>query len=284
MIDRFQNPNIVTDTKTPIDSVPVFSTLDLSKLVRLNLPSDSATQFPPAENIMDNAFVETHIYSAGNLIESLPPYELKYTTADPRADYTYDILNIPEYDIRQANLNKGYYSIVYNYVKPITSELQIDRISADGTELELSPFDNSENVSSLYALIGFGGFANNNKENLALNFGNNELSIVTDVRFDNNKRVGEVVKSFTPSNGFPIDSTPNGEATKFYPVLQDVDDNFWIEIKDSDDKTTGRAAKFIVTPILDTDGNVTDVTLVQETDSNNTPIYYTNNTSDLSIC
>tara|TARA_R110001592_G_scaffold87117_5_gene257325 strand:- start:51180 stop:55583 length:4404 start_codon:yes stop_codon:yes gene_type:complete len=294
MIDRFQNPNIVTDTKTPIDSVPVFSALDLSKLVRLNLPSDSATQFPPAENIMDNAFVETHIYSAGNLIESLPSYELKYTTADSSADYTYDILNIPEYDIRQANLNKGYYSIVYNYVKPITSELKIDRISADGTELELSPFDNSENVSSLYALIGFGGFANNNKENLALNFGNNELSIVTDVRFDNNKRVGEIVKSFTPSNGFPTDSFSDGPittSTKFYPTLQDSDDNFWIEITDTSfnlagnttgNKTTGRAAKFILTPILDVDGNVTDVTLVQEKDTNGNPIYYTNDTSDLS--
>ena len=280
MIDRFQNPNIITDTKTPIDSVPVFSTLDLSKLIRLNLPSDSATPFP--ESIMDNAFVETHIYSAGNLIESLPPYELKYTTADPSADYTYDILNVPEYDIRQTGLDKGYYSVVYNYVKPITSELKIDRISADGTELELSPFDNLENLSELYQLIGLGTFANNNKENLALNFGNNELSIVTDVRFDNNKRVGEVVKSFTPSNGFPIDSTPNGEVTKFYPVLQDVDDNFWIEIKDSDDKTTGRAAKFIVTPDLDIDGNIIDVTLVQETTANGIPIYYNNDTSDLS--
>ena len=236
MIDRFQNPNIVTDTKTPIDSVPVFSALDLSKLVRLNLPSDSATQFPPSENIMDNAFVETHIYSSGNLIQSLPPYELKYTTADPTADYTYDILNVPEYDIRQANLNKGYYSVVYNYVKPITSELKIDRISADGTELELSPFDNLENLTELYQLIGFGNFANNNKENLSLNFGNNELSIVTDVRFDNNKRVGEVVKSFTPSNGFPIDSFSTGPIstpTKFYPTLQDSDDNFWIEITDA---------------------------------------------------
>ena len=280
MIDRFQNPNIITDTKTPIDSVPVFSTLDLSKLIRLNLPSDSATPFP--ESIMDNAFVETHIYSAENLIESLPPYELKYTTADPSADYTYDILNVPEYDIRQTGLDKGYYSVVYNYVKPITSELKIDRISADGTELELSPFDNLENLSELYQLIGLGTFANNNKENLALNFGNNELSIVTDVRFDNNKRVGEVVKSFTPSNGFPIDSTPNGEVTKFYPVLQDVDDNFWIEIKDSDDKTTGRAAKFIVTPDLDIDGNIIDVTLVQETTANGIPIYYNNDTSDLS--
>ena len=280
MIDRFQNPNIITDTKTPIDSVPVFSTLDFSKLIRLNLPSDSATPFP--ESIMDNAFVETHIYSAENLIESLPPYELKYTTADPSADYTYDILNVPEYDIRQTGLDKGYYSVVYNYVKPITSELKIDRISADGTELELSPFDNLENLSELYQLIGLGTFANNNKENLALNFGNNELSIVTDVRFDNNKRVGEVVKSFTPSNGFPIDSTPNGEVTKFYPVLQDVDDNFWIEIKDSDDKTTGRAAKFIVTPDLDIDGNIIDVTLVQETTANGIPIYYNNDTSDLS--
>ena len=97
----------------------------------------------------------------------------------------------------------------------------------------------------------------NKKTNLGLNFGNNNISIITDVSFNNNKRVGEKVVSVQ----HPTD-TLNGEGTFFSPSEQGRDDNYWIEFY-SAKKTnafgykvynnTGRAAKCSI--VIDENGN-----------------------------
>ena len=108
-IDRFQNKNILTDSKTPVSNVQVYSLLDSSKLDKTTLSCPN--------NQLVNTIVEKHIYSSNALIESVEDelyYEISQNTDNGS---TYDIILNSEKDVRQANVSKGYYSIVYNFVE-----------------------------------------------------------------------------------------------------------------------------------------------------------------------
>lgn len=194
-IDRFQNPNILTELKVPILNVPVYSVNDISRIQKSTLSC--------SKPLLDNSVVEKHIYSQNNLIKSLSN-PIAYEFNENSVDQTYNILLNPEEDIRLAGIKLGYYSIVYNFFKSIIPSLKIQNISVDSTELQLIP-----NVSSAARLLldnplnNLRNLIDNQttyKENLVLNFGNNRAYTITDVSFDTTS--GVLVKLYTE---LPID-------------------------------------------------------------------------------
>ena len=260
-IDRFQNKDILTTSKVPVDSAQVYSLEDVNNLVndgatftKLNLqPSDYDTYTK----------TEAHIYSADILVESLSgmiQYELNQGD-DPVET---NILLRPEMQARQTTLDTGYYSIVYNFTRPRTSPMRVKSINSDSTELELEFINGNENLTELKGLIDNPIIDPNNdnnilQPNLVLNFGGNELALVTDVSFVNNPRIGIQ----TASISFPTDSHLD-LPTFFAPSEQESEDNFWIEFYSDKQtnaftppatihKTTGRFAKAKTT--FDENGN-----------------------------
>jgi hypothetical protein len=235
-IDRFENKNILTTTKVPVEHTEIYSMSDRVKL------ATSLAAIPQVE--LATATTEKHVYSGDNLIKSLESpldYEL---SPDDVTESTYDILLNPETDIRLSGIKKGYYSIVYNFINTLTGLTDINRISADSTELELNALE-YDNLGVLYNHI----FANRNNEtttDLVLNFGNNELVPIIGIDFKNNSRVGEVVDEIPyPTDSFeliPIAMSQTGPTqswlvppgslltTTYYPIKDS--DNFWIEVRD----------------------------------------------------
>ena len=257
-IDRFQNKNILTDSKTPVSNVQVYSLLDSSKL-------DKTTLSCPNTQLV-NTIVEKHIYSSNTLIESVEDelyYEISQNTDNGS---TYDIILNSEKDVRQTNVSKGYYSIVYNFVEKKSPTLTLNRISADSTELELIVEDDSTDLSDLYSLIQS---ESETKTNLAINFGDNNIYTITDISFNNNERVGEVVQN-VPHPTSTYTSASVVRDTIFAPSKEGEGENIWIEFYTDSNGTTGRATKF--TPIIKEDGNIG---WEQEIDLNGEPQFYT---------
>jgi hypothetical protein len=263
MIDRFQDENILVNSKVPEENIPLYAKSDINKMgiVETNpISSFGGTR------------TEVHIYSSNNLLQS----SIKSNTIKNSDG---DILITPEDDIRNSSIDRGYYSLVYNFLKPVSPNgLKIERISGDGTEIELS-----SNVAGQFnqlfglQLLQQSAFAGTTvtADTLVLNFGNNELSVITDISFENNPRIGEK----TVTLNYPK-RTVDGRDTTFYPSLQDQSDNFWIELFDDDLTTTGTASKW--TPIVvDVNGLSKTVQLQQELDTNNNLKFYTNDDSDI---
>lgn len=258
-IDRFENKDVLTSTKTPIEHTSIYSTNDIVKMSKttVSLPIDS----------LRFAETETHIYSGDNLITSAKSsldYEVSQNT-DTKS--TYDILLNPEYDVRLSGVEKGYYSIVYNFLETLSNNITINRVSADSTELELT-IGGSGNFSELYGIVSSqSGY----KEDFVLNFGNNELVPVVGMDFNNNPRVGEVVQDV------PYPQTEDGKV--WVPVDND-DENFWVEVTQIGSRqmrATGRAAKY--NPSINNNG---DLVWEAERDLNGDKIIYTRNSSDSS--
>ena len=251
-IDRFQNKDILVSSKVPVDSAQVYSLEDINNLV-----SDGATyskvQLQPSDY---DTFCKTeaHIYSADILVDSLTGM-IQYELNQGDEPIETNILLRPEMQVRQTALNTGYYSIVYNFTRPRTNYMRIKSINSDNTELELEFVNNNLNLTQLKSFIdnprnlGDSETPNFQKPNLVLNFGGNQLALVTDISFENNKRIG-IQQANIP---FPTD-TFDGKSTFFAPSQQESESNFWIEFYSAKEnnifnnkvyKTTGRFAKAI---------------------------------------
>jgi hypothetical protein len=207
---------------------------------------------------MKNTYILVITLIASSL-ESLN-YEISQDT-DTKS--TYDILINPEYDVRLAGVTKGYYSIVYNFLENFGNNININRISADSTELELTLTDSS-NFSKLYNIVNS---QTQYTEDFVLNFGKNELVPIVGFDFNNNPRVGEIVQDVP---------YPASDGKTWYPISNN-DENFWIEFITSTMITTGRAAKY--NPIVNESGNIV---FEIERDSNGDGIIYTNTSTDAS--
>ena len=265
-INRFQNKDILVTSKVPIDNVKTYSLSDASNLRSLN-HTIALAELGPACSL------ESHIYSADLLINSQHQQTLSYAanTEDPETNL--DFLISPERDVRLGVQDAGYYSIVYNFVQPLTQHMRISNISSDRTEVELE-FDSTETNIGLMNLYNKAVISNSpNVPNLGLNFENNNICTITDVSFHNNPRIGEQ----TPNVAFPTD-TLDGVNTFFAPSEEGKDDNYWIEFYS--DKinnvynapvysNTGRAAKF--TLAINESG---EVYWEPETDGSGLNVYY----------
>jgi len=261
-IDRFQNTDILIASKVPVNSVQTYEIDDLANL--------SPVEFTLNQSSYDTQTItEKHIYSADTLVASLQEV-LTYEQTDSGTN----ILVSPEADIRTAGLGAGYYSVVYNFVKAKTPELRIVNVSSDLTEIELQVDNPNYNLQGLFDRINSQLSNNTTMSEMGLNFGNNDISIITDVSFHNNPREGERVENVY----YPLDEF-NGEETRFVPSNEGVGVNQWIEFYKNKKnnaygnlvyKTTGRSAKFNLR--LDSNGNPF---YEIEKDSSNEPIYYT---------
>ena len=211
-IDRFQNKDIIVSSKVPIENVKTFSLTDASNLSSINYPlitSDLTTMGLP--------LMESHIYSADSLVSSNYT-NLEYSLNTIDADTNIDFILKPERDVRLGVQDDGYYSICYNFVKPLTGELRIINVSADGTEVELEVANEDAllKLQSLYNRINLTPTPEDTELNLGLNFENNDIAIITDVSFYNNPRVGEdVVNVPHPIGQFPEDSNNPNNAYRF---------------------------------------------------------------------
>ena len=129
-INRFQNKDILTTSKVPVDSAQVYSLDDVANLVNEGATFTKVNLQPSDYNTFCKT--EAHIYSADKLVESLTgmiQYELNQGD-DPLET---NILLRPEMQIRSTALDTGYYSIVYNFTKPLTSAMRVKSINSDNT-------------------------------------------------------------------------------------------------------------------------------------------------------
>lgn len=232
-IDRYQKPEILTDVKTPVDSVAVYSFLDTARMGKTTLVL--------TPELLNQSYIHKHVYSENNLLHSsVSPLQYEITSEE-NVDYTYDILLTPEKDVRKADVPRGTYSIVYNFLKPFSPELKILNISADSTEIELEVDNSNYSLKKLYDLVNS---SKNYKDNLVLNFGKNNIFTITDISFANNESIGEQLRWPKHPNG-----KYNGFDVTYFPSEEDDDRNIWIEVYKKTRLTTGRATSF--TPIVD---------------------------------
>jgi hypothetical protein len=285
-IDRFENKDILTTSKGPVENTAIYSAADIVKIPTFTEPI--------SEDVLKLSDTEIHIYSGDSLVHSEKEgieYELSEKTTP------HNILISPEFDVRLPKtenglpqITKGYYSVLYNFVNTLTGELNINRISSDSTELELTISD-SKTFSDLYQYVQ-SNVSSNYNDDLVLNLGNNELIPIVAFDFNNNPKVGEIVKNVA----YPIGVDSNNNKTTFYPVYGE--DGFWVEVTDaysqgessagmaeSSDleeilyisippKATGRAAKF---NIVNDNGTLS---YEPELDANDNIIYYSKDATD----
>ena len=241
-IDRFTDNDILTTIKSPVDSVEVYSLED-----KVNL-SFNVVKLQSNAFISPDCQLEVHTYSADKLVNSnndTISYELNRT--DESVDT--NILIKPERDVRLSNLDSGYYSLVYNFIEPCSPMAKVKNINADGTEIELEVKNNGETFSKLFNKM------NSNYDsiyNLGLNFGSNNISIITGVSFENNQRKGEKVSTVPhPYDTYPYEG--QDETTFFSPIQEESNINHWVEFYAARKpnafgknvyRTTGRTAKF----------------------------------------
>jgi len=260
-IDRFQNKNILTATKVPVEHTQVYSKSDTAKMRK------GSTIIPAAD--LTFTTLEKHVYSGDTLIKSLEGSLDWEVSENTETKSNYDILLNPEQDVRLAGVTKGYYSILYNFLDNLSTYTDINRISADSTELELT-LRGDYSFSDLYDVVRA---QSNLNTDFVLNFGDNEIVPIVGIDFNNNPRVGESVSNVSyPSGEF------EGKATRWWPVSNDKN-NFWLEAFTSKPlannmwssiTSTGRASKWKLA--IGADGNPM---YVQQKDSNGAAVFYT---------
>ena len=263
-VDRYQKKDILTTERSPISNVPTYTLDDLS---RLNSSKGSIKK-----PILDKSYVHKNVYSNDSLIDTKIS-KIFYETSNG-SDSTYDIILTPEIDVRQGGGDKGTYNIVYNFLQPYSSELEIINISSDSTEIELKV-----TKGNLKWLRELNGYETVNKNNLVLSFGNNDLLTITDIRFSNNNIGGELTRY--PKH--PT-STYNNRGVTYFPSELDKDDNIWVEVFKDTRKTTGRVTKFTPTLVDRIKDGVTipndKIEFVQERDANGSLLFLSKTAND----
>jgi len=129
-LDRFVNKDQVsgytpTFGKTIEESI---STQDLflsENEIKGDFDLVNGLDFPPNQ--------ELHIYADTNLIQSTYNNFIQYTQKNSRPS----VYTTPELDLRNNGIQQGAYSMVYNFHHKVVSNLKIDEISADRTEIKL---------------------------------------------------------------------------------------------------------------------------------------------------
>ena len=274
-INRFQNPDILVDSKVPVQNVQTYELEDFSNIKGEPFP----LQRDYIANQMSGPKTEAHIYSADVLVHSSrEASQYNEDISDSNTDLNF--LITPEQDVRMAGVESGYYSIVYNFVRQQTSPLRIESINSDGTELELSTVGNMYKITQLFNRVNESE-SDVHKLNLALNFGENRIALITDISFHNNERKGEVVETvYYPTSRF---GGGNSE-TFFAPSSTSAEDNRWIEFYSQKRnnafgypvyRTTGRSANVSLKVDFES-GAYYEI----EKDANGDEIFYTRNADE----
>lgn len=213
-LDRFENKDEV------VGVTPVFGkTMFADEEPRIEKFNDQITQ-----NDIDGTYSginttnasEIHIYAQDNLIESLYGQPIRSTLTNGKPT----VFVVPELDLRQAGVEEGSYSVLYNFHHNVVSNLKVDAISADRTEVRLVSKTNTPNafqpLNVMNQSLGSNSFnAFLRKKDFVLNFGDNEIYDVINLLFDG-PRIGEINGTLNYPTGI-FQSTP----TVFVP-LDDV--------------------------------------------------------------
>lgn len=163
---------------------------------------------------------ELHIYADDNLIQSSYNNFIQYTQKNSRPS----VYTTPELDLRNNGIQQGAYSMVYNFHHKIVSNLKVDEISADRTEIKLvyagSGITNGfiPAIQSVLNDIGVNAFDTNGvKKDIVLNFKNNNIYDIINAEFDG-LRVGVITETLTyPTSFFSSANGQNSQPTTFVP-------------------------------------------------------------------
>ena len=168
--------------------------------------------FPPNQ--------ELHIYADNNLIQSSYNNFIQYTQKNSRPS----VYTIPELDLRNNGIQQGSYSMVYNFHHKIVSNLKVDEISADRTEIKLvyagSGITNGfiPAIQSVLNDTGVNAFDTNGvKKDIVLNFKNNNIYDIINAGLDG-LRVGVITETLTYPTAFCASANgQNSQPTTFVP-------------------------------------------------------------------
>ena len=213
-LDRFENKDEV------VGVTPVFGkTMFADEEPRIEKFNDQITQTDIDGTYSGAALTnasEIHIYGEDNLLASLygQPIRSILTNGNPA------VYVVPELDLRQGGINEGNYSVLYNFHHNVVSNLKVNAISADRTEVRLVSKTNTPNVfqplNAINQSLGSNSFnAFLRKKDFVLNFSDNEIYDVTNLLFDG-PRIGEITETLNYPTAI-FESTP----TVFVP-LDDV--------------------------------------------------------------
>ena len=233
-LDRFVNKDQVsgytpTFGKTIEESI---STQDLflsENEIKGNFDIVAGLDFTPNQ--------ELHIYADGNLIQSSYNNFIQYTNKSSRPE----VYTTPELDLRNNGIQQGAYSMVYNFHHKVVSNLKVDEISADRTEIKLvyagSGITNGfiPTIQSLLNDNGVNAFDTLGvKKDIILNFKNNNVYDVINAEFGGLRQgvvtetisyptaffTGAVGGNVQPTTYVPFDSTFEGSVGTWRTMVE----------------------------------------------------------------
>jgi len=159
---------------------------------------------------------EIHVYADDNLIQSSHGNFIQYINKSSRPE----VYTTPESDLRNNGIQQGAYSMVYNFHHKVVSNLKVDSISADRSEIKLvyasSGITNGfiPIIQSLLNDTGVNAFDTNGvKKDIVLNFKNNNIYDIVNVEFDG-IRQGVITETLSYPTSF---NSTNGLPTTFIP-------------------------------------------------------------------
>lgn len=159
---------------------------------------------------------EIHVYADDNLIQSSYGNFIQYINKSSRPE----VYTTPESDLRNNGIQQGAYSMVYNFHHKVVSNLKVDSISADRSEIKLvyasSGITNGfiPIIQSLLNDTGVNAFDTNGvKKDIVLNFKNNNIYDIVNVEFDG-IRQGVITETLSYPTSF---NSTNGLPTTFIP-------------------------------------------------------------------
>ena len=245
-LDLYNKGSELLTSRKPVDAPQIYTDTDLDKIT-VEPVQVTATDLQRRESgypmdIPRSAQTHYHIYSGENLLYSyqqLAKDGIK-SKLENNADtlHDYDIEINPEQDVRRANISKGSFTLVYNFLDQITDKLKVEEVSGDSTEIQLTlglgkgSVDSVEGLEDIYnetttldlRTLGKPREGNGLQPQYVLNFGNNDLAAITNFDFTLNPRIG----TKRVSARFPEQTDENGNPTRFYPMAGT--DNLWIEV------------------------------------------------------
>ena len=217
-LDRFENKDEVLGL-SPVygKTIPLENESDIIIYNDLLTPSDLDGNYGQGLELTNAS--EIHIYSEDNLLSSVNGLPMLYQ--NDNGNLTLYIT--PEKDLRDQNIKQGNYTLLYNFLHNVVSDLKVEEISADRTEVKLVSKSNIPNTfqkfNSIFQSIGsnsFNGF--DRKKDFVLNFGDNTLCDILGVLFDG-PRIGKINQNLsyptsifqtTPTIFVPMDETFEG--------------------------------------------------------------------------
>lgn len=233
-LERYTNSTEIKNAKSKLEAF-VISKNDISTISQdIAVLSEISTEV----NSKYKLSVESHIYNFnGDYIIS--DYNTSYKHSTKYSDFTFDIANIFD----SNNLLYGNFKVIMSFFVNLIGDYDsnpftIQEISPDRTELKLFVKDsyilnNPSIVSEVELFKNFAGSlrANNLLNNLVLNFNENKVVQIVNIKVDCRDRIVLYVKLYSP---LLAELSNNNSCRIAYKVLEDYSDTFNVRSSNSD--------------------------------------------------